>query len=380
MDNCLALTSDSRDYIRESFLSVFVYLPIIMEDKFEKQVYKVINGIVESISHSKEGIRNLAIKSIKILIRRFLKKNIDILIAPFNEGAIAENSTKQNSSLILLGDIIDILNEEIQDKEKLYETYPKLISIFYIMKNDLCGEVRITATNIFKTFVDNPQKCLKIVVNDLIDCFIDLFMRENDHHNQIANNGLKEFSYKYGDVFLSRVLSYVTYKKTQSDTKIKRGICLFVSHFIRFFNGSQLTQDKKLMFYELLYSLYNQDEEAIWSVAAQGLRVLSEISKDTTLLAEILKNYYPDFQSFETGNEKFEKLVSLMCEFLKSRKQNLILTVIAILVETPLNDWSLETFMRNTKLLGSMLYNCPDLKSGINYFIQDFEVNLKEVQ
>lgn len=374
MDNSLSLTSDSRDYMRESFLSIFVYLPIVMEDKFEKHVFKVINGIVESISHQKEGIRNLAIKSIKTLIRRFLKKNIDVLINPFNEGAFSDNSTKQNSSLILLGDIIDILSEELQEREKLYETYPKLISIFYIMKNDLCGEVRITATNIFKTFVDNPQRCLKIIMNDLIDTFIDLFVRENEHYDEISNNGLKEFSYKYGDLFLTKVLSYVTYKKNQADLKTKRGICLFVNHFIRFFNGNQLNAEKKFLFYELLYSLYNEEDEYIWSAAAQGLRILSEISKDPKIMEEVLKNYYPEFEKYDSTNEKFEKMVKLMCEFLKSRKQNIILSVVSILVADSLKDWSLEVFMRNTKLLGSLLYNSDDLKAGILYFVKDLEV------
>lgn len=375
MDSCLTLTTDSREYIRESFLSVFVYLPIIMEDRFETYVYKVINVIVESISHPKEGIRNLAIKSIKTLIRRFLKKNIDILIAPFNEGAIAPNSTKQNSSLILLGDIVDILYEEFQDREKLYESYPRLMAIFYIMKNDACGEVRITATNIFKTFVENPQKCLKIIVNDLIDCFIDLFTRENEHYDEIANSGLKEFSYKYGDLFLSKVLSYVTYKKNQADVKLKRGICLFVNHFIRFFNGNQLTTDKKQQFYDLLYSLYNEEAEEVWTIAAQGLRILSEISKDGKILDEVLKNYFENYQTYENTNEKFEKLVYLLCEFLKSRRQHITLSVIAILVDDTLKEWSLEVFMRNTRFLGSLMYNCIELESGINYFIQDLEVS-----
>ena len=193
-EQSLLLTQDSRDYIRESFLSVFVYMPIVMGSDFERRVYKVIEAIVESISHEKEKIRNLAIKSMKILIQNFLQQNIDLLITPFYEGAISENSTKRNSSLILLGDVLDILNEQLNDKETLYQNYQRLFSIFYIMKNDAVGEVRLTATNVFKTFVDNPTKCLKIISNDLVDCFINLYLRENEHYDAIANCGLKEFA------------------------------------------------------------------------------------------------------------------------------------------------------------------------------------------
>ena len=65
-DDILILTLDKRDFIRESFLSIFVYLPIIMKEDFKKYVKKTILKVIESISHDKEKIRNLAIKSIKI--------------------------------------------------------------------------------------------------------------------------------------------------------------------------------------------------------------------------------------------------------------------------------------------------------------------------
>lgn len=380
LESCLVLTTDSRDYIRESFLSVFVYLPIIMEDAFEQHVFQVIQFTVESISHPKEGIRNLAIKSIKILIRRFLKKNIDLLIAPFFEGAVSSNSTKQNSSLILLGDILDILYEEFQDRERLYESYPRLMAIFYILKNDSCGEVRITATNIFKTFVDNPQKCLKIIANDLVDCFVELFLRENSHHDEIALLGLKEFSYKYGDTFLSKVLNYATFKKNQADVRQRRGIGMFVSHFVHFFNPSQLGPEKKQQFYDLLYNLYNDADPSVWEVAGHGLRVLAETAKDPRILEEVLRNYYPDYQDYDSANPKFDKLTALLCEFLKSKKQNIILFVVAVLVTERVSDWSLDVFLRNPRLLGSLLYACKPLERGIKYFLEGLGEYPKQTQ
>lgn len=356
-------------------MSLFVYLPIVMEDKFEKYVYQVIQHTVESISHPKEGIRNLAIKSIKILIRRFLKKNIDLLIAPFYEGAVSSNSTKQNSSLILLGDIIDILNEEFDEKEKLYEAYPRLIGIFYIMKNDTCGEVRITATNIFKTFVAMPTKCLNIICNNLVDSFIELLLRENEHHDQIAINAIKEFSYKYGDSYRSKVINYCTFKKNQADVKVKRGICLFIVHFVKFYNPQLLTTSTKTEFYELLYSLYNESAENVWGAAAQGLRSLSESSNDPKIVDEVLKNYYMNYESYDQTHPKFEKLVAFLCEFLKGRKQSIALSIVAILMDDKLKEWSLEVFLRNSKLLGGLMYAERGLPQGVNYFLEDLEVS-----
>ena len=385
MENCLTLTNDQRDYIRESFLSVFVYLPIIMEDSFEIYVYSVIDGIVESISHQKEGIRNLAIKSIKILIRRFLKKNIDRLINAFKDGAISQNPTKQNSSLILLGDIIDMLYEELQSRDALYQNYPRLLSIFYVLKNDDCGEVRVNATNIFKTFVDNPQKCLKIILNDLVDFCIELYSKGDQNSQDIANRGLMDFAKKYGDAFLSGIIHSVTYKNNQASEKDKRGICMFVKSLANYSNQYSFNDEKKSLFYELLYTLFNETNEAIWSVAAEGLRVVTEISKDSKIIDEILTNYFQDFQNYDNSHPKFEKLVKTFCEFLKSKKQEVVYWTISIMVDGPLKEWSLEIFMRNTRLFGGLLYNCQfydkgnllvchELEKGIMYFMEGIEV------
>lgn len=49
-------------------------------------------------------------------------------------------------------------------------------------------------------------KCLESIYYDLITMIMDLFMRSDDHYFQIANLGLEEFSYKYGDKFLTKIL------------------------------------------------------------------------------------------------------------------------------------------------------------------------------
>lgn len=43
------------------------------------------------------------------------------------------------------------------------------------MKNDNNNEVKLTSTNIFKIFISNTPRCLKIIYFDLIDCIIDLY-------------------------------------------------------------------------------------------------------------------------------------------------------------------------------------------------------------
>lgn len=385
METCLLLTNDQRDFIRESFLSVFVYLPIIMEDSFEPYVYSAIDGIVESISHNNEGIRNLAIKSIKILIRRFLQKSIGKLVTAFTDGVTSANPTKQNSSLILLGDIIDMLHEESKNKDSLYQDHPRLLSIFYVLKNDVTAQVRNNASNIFKTFVDNTQRCLKIILNDLIEFLVGLFNKGDQKAMEIAEKGLQDFTPKYGEGFITQILNSLTYTKNQSSEKDKRGICLFVKSLATFCRPSGFSETRKLQFYELLYNLFNEQNEGVWKVAAQGLRVVAETSKDVKLIEEVLLNYFPGYQDYDVGHPRFEKLVQLFCEFLKSQRQEVTFSTIALLVKDPLREWNLEVFMRNCRLFGTLLYNgtfyqkglllnCEQLDQGVTFFMDALEV------
>ena len=365
LDDCLLLTADQRDFIRESFLSVFVYLPIIMEDAFEPFVYSAIDGIVESISHANEGIRNLAIKSIKTLIRRFLKKSIGKLVTAFSDGATSANPTKQNSSLILLGDIVDMLHEETRSRDALYAEHPRLLTLFYVLKNDSTAQVRTNASNIFKTFVDNPQRCLKAILHDLLDFLVGLLSRGDHQALEIADRALRDFTPKYGEGFISTILNSLTYAKNQASERDKRGICLFVKSMAGCCNPAGFSEARKQQFYELLYNLFNEADEGVWRVAAQGLRVISEASRDVRVLEEVLLNYFPNYQAYDAGHPKFEKAVELFCEFLRSKRQEVTFGTIALLVKEPLREWNLEVVMRNCRLFGSLLYNCTFYQKGL---------------
>ena len=59
-------------HVRESFLSVFVYLPIVFGDKYKKYVKQIVEKVSQSLSEENEKIRNLAIKALKKKYLNFL--------------------------------------------------------------------------------------------------------------------------------------------------------------------------------------------------------------------------------------------------------------------------------------------------------------------
>ena len=372
--DCLSLTQDNREFMREGFLSVFVYLPIVMGNEYEVFVFKTIQTIVESISHETEKIRNLAIKSIKILIQNYLKKNIDLLIIPFFEGAISENPTKRNSSLILLGDVIDILFEGKVDKEEVYKNYPRLFSIFYIMKNDSTGEVRLTANNIYKTFVDNTMKCLKTIYPDLIECFIDLYVRDNEYQTEIANNGIKEFSYKFGDIFIHKVVGNLKLAKNDSNMKKRIGAILVLNNFISNFNKGYIEKERLRLFLELTTEFFDSEEPEIYKRATEGLRILSERTNQTDILEPIFNEKVEETNSGPENSSANEKTLALICECLKSKSQKLATFVNGYVFTGEFREWQLDVIIKNSKLYGELLYNVREFRKGILPFFEFVEV------
>lgn len=79
------LTMDNRVYVRESFLSVFVYLPIVFGNKYKDYVKKTVKIVSKSLSEENEKIRNLSIKSLKMIIKEFFDDFKDFFIDTFFE-------------------------------------------------------------------------------------------------------------------------------------------------------------------------------------------------------------------------------------------------------------------------------------------------------
>jgi hypothetical protein len=171
----IELTQDKRDHVRESFLSVFVYLPIVFGKNYKKYVKSTMNIVIESISSETEMIRNLAIKSLKMLIHNFFFDYEDFFINAIFEKSIDADPIVRKSALILIGDIIEVLLDKYEDKDQLYDNYSKVFAILYIMKNDNHVDVKLVATNIFKAFIDNTPRCLKKIFYTLMEILMDLY-------------------------------------------------------------------------------------------------------------------------------------------------------------------------------------------------------------
>lgn len=207
---------------------MFVYLPLIMDTKFEKYISETLNAAIESIAHQNENIRNLAIKIVKTIIQKFSGKHIELILKSLFDGMFSDSSLKRNSSVILLGDVIDVMfKDQLQhNKDSIYAGNQKVFSALYIVKNDENPDVKVSTSNIWKNFVENTMKCLKNIYIELTKSFVELFISGSKYHGEIARISLGEFQAKYGETFLNEIIELFKLEMMKHDPKINKGITL----------------------------------------------------------------------------------------------------------------------------------------------------------
>ena len=406
----LMLTKDSRDYIRESFLSVFVYLPIVMGNQYTDYVQPTINSVVESISHEKERIRNLAIKSLKIVIQNYLQNDFQVLLRPLFEGCLSDNANKKNSSLILLGDIIQMLiNDDQLTRDVIYTNYSRIFSLFYIIKNDDSTLVRDTAKNIYKTFIPNTQRCLRIIFEDLHECFIELFSRDKDCIILLARNGLREFGNKYADSFASEMLKlsqemlnnrfkrYSDIKATENwnqdstltreITKLEKLLCgqsKFICEFVANCNGHALRKIKNMGLVNINDMLSNFEKEVVWYPAFDCLKIFVERENDVKYVVGRLKQYSDmltrheiayknDQKEGQLENDVYEKLKKFYTVMLASKQEGLLKETSSHLFSEDFYEWQFEVILANKQFFGKFLYIGGILEEGLQIFFQCYK-------
>lgn len=369
VNQCLELTCDSREAIRESYLSVMIYLPMILGEEFRPLIDVTISSVIESISHESDKVRNLAIKCIKIIIKGFLRKDPSSLVGPLVEGVFSEKQVRRLSSIILLGDLLEILNENEDNGEPLYETHSRIFTAMYIAKSDANAEVRSAANNMFKIFVSAPQRCLRGILSELITCYSIMLSKDSLHLNELALSSLEEFTTKYGEFFLGVLISQVELLRGRTGIEGRKGLCIFLCYFIRFYPESCLTPEIKTKLFDELFDFFSYDEKQIWMQSLGGLRNIIEKSSDVSFLDEILSNGFPDLKTIINDTLSYEKITELFCCLLETRWPRLSSKIIKILVVQEAKEWQLDVMLRKADDIARLMYKTEGLESGADVLL-----------
>lgn len=123
---------------KEGYISIFIYVPEIMRQDFEPFIKEVTEHMAVFVSDEDESIRNASLQVQKILIGNFGLSHTEMLLEPLFDGLFEESWRKRNGSLILIGEMLNVLKNYLYDnssaeKETCY--YQALMGV-YIIKDD----------------------------------------------------------------------------------------------------------------------------------------------------------------------------------------------------------------------------------------------------
>ena len=199
--------------IKEGYLSVFVFMPGCLGDKFEKYFELIFPLIIECFSDEHENVRNVSNKIFEICIKIFARKNTTQLVEPLLDRLFSENWRIRNSSIALIKTLLINLGAEFNKENGDYfkkELRDKLLTYTFILKSDTSGNTETLANMIWRDYVDNIPKYLSKILVDIYNQLMNLLNDENNEEcYNIAKANVGLLATKFSDKFFSELLPII---------------------------------------------------------------------------------------------------------------------------------------------------------------------------
>ena len=204
---------DGNHIIKEGYLSVFVFMPGCLGDKFEKYFELIFPLIIECFSDEHENVRNVSNKIFEICIKIFARKNTTQLVEPLLDRLFSENWRIRNSSIALIKTLVSSLGAEFSRENSEYfkkELRDKILTYTFILKSDTSGNTQTLANMIWRDYVDNVPKYLSKILVNIYNQLMNLINDEmNEECYNIARANVGLLATKFSDKFFNELLPII---------------------------------------------------------------------------------------------------------------------------------------------------------------------------
>ena len=204
---------DGNHIIKEGYLSVFVFLPGCLGNKFEKYFELIFPLIIECFSDEHENVRNVSNKIFEICIKIFARKNTTQLVEPLLDRLFSENWRIRNSSIALIKTLVSSLGAEFSKENSecfKKELRDKILTYTFILKSDTSGNTETLANMIWRDYVDNIPKYLSKILVNIYNQLMNLINDEmNEECYNIARANVGLLATKFSDKFFNELLPII---------------------------------------------------------------------------------------------------------------------------------------------------------------------------
>ncbi|EGV63734.1 ARM repeat-containing protein [Yamadazyma tenuis ATCC 10573] len=367
----LSNAKSSKSFVRAGFMPLLLYLPVCFGSQFAPYLSKIIPPILNGLADTDEEIRDMALRSGRLIVRNYAKIAIDLLLPELENGLNDVNYRIRLSSVELTGDLLFQVTgisgkNELIDGEDLDtnngEINKSLISILgkshrdtvlallFMCRSDVNGIVRNKAVEIWKALVANTPKMVKEILPALVEVIIKKLASDEEVEKTIAANTMGEMVKRVGaGNSLSQVLPNLLQLLESDDANIKEGVCIALTELIKSTSEEGLIEFQDI-FIEIVYKTLMDESANVRNASAVAFDTLQ-----TELGKKVIDEIIPNLLNKLESNDSEYALLAL--QDIMSTKSDVIFPIlIPTLLSPPIDNFKVGALSSLASVAGNALY------------------------
>ncbi|EPY51785.1 translation elongation regulator Gcn1 [Schizosaccharomyces cryophilus OY26] len=365
-------TSSPTPYIRESFISLLIYLPATFGARFQPYLARAIPPILSGLADESELVQTASLRAAKMIVNNYATRAVDLLLPELEKGLFDDNWRIRLSSVQLVGDLIyklaginkKTLQEETDESEEgtrtdvnrkaLLETigserHDRVLSSLYILRQDIAAVVRTHAQQIWKNIVVNTPRTVRDIMSTLTALIVGNLNSTGNDRRAMCVKSLGDLLKKAGFDVLSQLLPSLKAGLESSDRQDRIGVCIALQELISSASHDQLEIYSDQFVYSVREALMDSDLE-VRETAAEAFDILQTVIGDRAV-DEVL----PELLKLLESDDKSEYALSALKEIIARRSASIFPVLIPTLIKQPISAFNARALASLAQAAGPTL-------------------------
>ncbi|CEF63781.1 Translational activator GCN1 [Strongyloides ratti] len=371
--------------VRDGFTLMYIYLPLVFQQKFIPYLSQVIPSILRGLSDENEFVRDSSLKAGQRLINQFCTSAQKLLL-PQLQTAITDSFWRiRHAAVTLIGDLLFTVSgvsgkmtsntaeeddtfgmdeaNSIIIKKLGQETRDQIFASLYLCRNDTAGQVRTAATHVWKIVVSNTPKTIKEIMGTLFSQILDCLSSTSEDRQVMAGKCLGELVKKMGEKVMTHVLPVITKQLDSDNPSQRQGVAIALGEIVDNTNSEIVSIYAENLIDPIRRCLSDENEdvrESAVTLFTAFYKAVGNIALDE-IVVPLLKDI--------DNKQNSERVIGGLCAVVQSNSRQMMSYLLPKLTKPPVNVVALckisaaagDSLGKNLpKILEALLDNCEN--------------------